>query len=78
MWVANYPLHLQPVLTTYVAVSQVQISLASERVVELRQELNYRRRHHEEVSIDESTEQVIDSALHLSQSDNSTFIAMFS
>ena len=49
---------MQPVLITHVAVSQVQINLASERVVELRQELKYRRRHHQEVPVDETTEQV--------------------
>jgi hypothetical protein len=52
----------------HVAVPQVQISLASERIGELRQELEHRRRNHE-ASAAGYTEQVINFILRLPQSE---------
>lgn len=55
-------------LEDHVAVPQVQISLASERVGELQQELEHRRRNHE-TSAAGYTEQVIKFILRLLQSE---------
>lgn len=75
MWVSGFLLCIQ-VLIAHVAVPQVQISLASERVVELRQELDYKRRYHEDVTFDGPTEQAICFPLFVS--DTGTDCAMSS